>query len=62
MTLDPAIPDLRIYPTLLIKVSNNMHRVFIFTQFVLDKNWKQPRCPTIRVELSKPVIYCIVFK
>jgi hypothetical protein len=51
---DPALPLLNIYP----KDAPPSHKetclpMFIATLFLIVRNWKQPRCPSIEKPLTK---------
>jgi hypothetical protein len=44
---DPGIPLLRIYPKVALSSQRGMcSTMFIVALFVIDRNWRQPRCPT----------------
>jgi hypothetical protein len=54
---DPAIPILATYPN----YASFFHRnrcscIFIAVLFIIARNWKQPRCPSIK-EWIKNILY-----
>ena len=55
LPFDPAIPLLGLYPkdpeTLIQK--NLCTPVFIASQFIIDKCWKQPKCPSVNNSIKK---------
>lgn len=45
MPFDPAIPGLGIYPTLLLRMYNNIHKIFTFICF--KQKLETTQCPSV---------------
>jgi hypothetical protein len=51
---DPAIPHLGIYPEdVLICNKDTCSTMFIAALFVIDRSWKEPRCPSTKEWIQK---------
>ena len=46
LTYDPAIPLLGIYPDKIFLKKDTCTHMFIAALFIIDKTWKQPKCPS----------------
>ena len=54
---DPAIPLLDIYLDKTLLEKNTCTCIFIAELFTITKTWKQPKCPSQKIELRKRGIY-----
>ena len=55
LPFDPAIPLLGLYPkNPETPIQKNLHtNMFLAAQFIVDKCWKQPKCPSVNEWIKK---------